>query len=92
MLDVAEGGGITGVIDQQVGVCRPEAEVGIAEPLLLAGGREDGDDGEVHHPALDRTTLLLSLQSRLTLPPLLSSRRPGLGNIRISSWLERAED
>lgn len=53
MLDVAEGGGITGVIDQQVGVCRPEAEVGIAEPLLLAGGREDGDDGEVHHPALE---------------------------------------
>ena len=51
-LDIAEGGGTGGVINQEEGVSRPEPEVRIVEPLLLGGGREDRDGGEVQHPTL----------------------------------------
>ena len=51
-LDIAEGGRIGGVVNQQEGISSAEPEVRIVEPLLLAGGREDGDGWEVHHPTL----------------------------------------
>ena len=40
-LDIAEGGRIGGIIDQEEGISSAEAKVGVVEPLLIAGGRED---------------------------------------------------
>ena len=40
-LDIAEGGRISGVINQHEGISSAEPKVRIVEPLLLAGGRED---------------------------------------------------
>ena len=49
---MAEGGRIGGVVNQQEGVSSAQAEVWRVEPLLLGGGREDRDGGEIHHPTL----------------------------------------
>ena len=54
---MAEGGRIGGIINQEEGVSSAEPEVGIVEPLLLAGGREDRDGGKVHHPTLEAVRL-----------------------------------
>ena len=56
-MDIAEGGRIGGIINQEEGVSSAEPEVGIVEPLLLAGGREDRDGGKVHHPTLEAVRL-----------------------------------
>ena len=54
-MDIAEGGRIGGIINQEEGISSAESKVGIVEPLLLAGGWEDGDGGEVHHPTLQQS-------------------------------------
>ena len=51
-LDIAEGGGVAGVVHEDVSVRRAEPEVWISEPLLLAGGGEQRDHRQVHHSTL----------------------------------------